>query len=255
MLPIVSQPTYTVDVPKIGTVKYRPFINNEHKSLLTVIDLGDDGSVFNTMCEIIKACTFNIVEPLELAPYQIEFLYMNIYTKSVDNRVSGSYTCPNMVSTIEGEEPTKCGSQFNVSIPLESTTVRFPDKFEERSTVTIDDTTNIVFRVVPAHIQQEIELKLKHADLTKEQSEEINNRFVFSAIDCVNSTSGKLEPIKNFSFDEFVVWYGSLSVSTVSSISKFFAEQPYIGLDHTINCPICGHKEEHKFVGLASFFT
>ena len=94
-LPVVKHPTYSKELKYHGKVKFRNYLNKEHKALLTAVELGDDDTVFNTTLDIVNACAD--IDATLLTEAELEFMFLQIYTKSVQNKVEGNYSCDNVV--------------------------------------------------------------------------------------------------------------------------------------------------------------
>ena len=107
-LPKISVPKYKMKLPSDGrTVNYRPFLVKEEKVLLLATENGDQNVIVSAIKDIIKDCT-DITDVEKLATFDIEFVFLQIRTKSVGESVDVTVTCP------DDEETT-----VSVSIPLD----------------------------------------------------------------------------------------------------------------------------------------
>jgi len=105
-LPKLNVPKYKMKLPSDGrVVNYRPFLVKEEKLLLLATQTGDQEQLINAIKEIISACT-DIKDLDRLATFDIEFLFLQIRTKSVGESVKVSLTCPDdNETTVEVEIP------------------------------------------------------------------------------------------------------------------------------------------------------
>ena len=94
-LPKVSTPTYELNLISTGkSVKYRPFLVKEEKALLIALEAGDEKTVQNTLKDVLKACiTSRGIKVEELPSFDLEYLFLNIRSKSVGETVELLITC------------------------------------------------------------------------------------------------------------------------------------------------------------------
>ena len=93
----LNTPTYEMVQPSTGeTIKFRPFLVKEQKILMMAQETGEGGQMemSNAMCELIKSCTFGkISEPEKLPSFDVEYMFLNIRSKSVGDEVELQITC------------------------------------------------------------------------------------------------------------------------------------------------------------------
>ena len=83
-LPKVSTPTYELKIPSTGKkVSYRPFLVKEEKTLLTAMESGDQTTMTKAMQDIISSCTEGEVKVKELAPFDLEYFFLQLRGRSV----------------------------------------------------------------------------------------------------------------------------------------------------------------------------
>ena len=106
-LPKLNVPKYKMKLPSDGrTVNYRPFLVKEEKLLLLATETGEQAEIVTAIKDIIRVCT-DIQDVDDLPTFDIEFLFLQIRTKSVGESVEVSIICPD-----DGE------TNVAVSIPL-----------------------------------------------------------------------------------------------------------------------------------------
>lgn len=269
MLPIVKQPKYKTIIDEVGSIEYRPMLNHEYKAISTAIDIGDDFSIVTTMLDIVKSCTFGKVNPCDFPGYVIEYMFLQIFIKSVENKISATYTCGNNVVDPEDETQTiKCGQSFNLVIPIEEAKVKFPENFKDKSVIKIDSNNSIEFK---SHTFDDIikfeELSNNATDEPQELSlddrlknggrinkDEIDVLFTYMGLSKVITSTGTLTK-SDFTIDEYKQWYDTLPVQTIADITKFYGEQPHLYYEHQTKCIKCGHVHTSSYNGLQSFFN
>jgi ferredoxin len=107
-LPKLNVPRYKIKLPSDGrTVSYRPFLVKEEKLLLLATETGEQDEIVTAIKNIIKECT-DISNVDRLSTFDIEYLFLQIRTKSVGESVEVSVLCPD-----DGE------TEVAISIPLD----------------------------------------------------------------------------------------------------------------------------------------
>ena len=93
-LPILETATYELTLPsKDVKVKFRPFLVKEEKLLLLATETGNQADIVTAIKTIITECT-DIHDVEELPTFDIEFVFLQIRTKSVGEAVDVSVICP-----------------------------------------------------------------------------------------------------------------------------------------------------------------
>ena len=83
-LPIANVAKYELTLPsQQKTISFRPFLVKEEKILLVALESGKPDEMLSAVKEIVKACTFGVVEPDEYPIFDIEYIFLNVRAKSV----------------------------------------------------------------------------------------------------------------------------------------------------------------------------
>ena len=117
-LPKVSTLTYELTIPSSGEkVSYRPFLVKEEKILLMAMEEGETASMAKAMKDIIYACTDGDVNVKDLAPFDIEYFFLQLRGKSVGNVIDLTLNKPpSIVCEEEGENCKQiCEMKLDVS--------------------------------------------------------------------------------------------------------------------------------------------
>lgn len=292
-LPIVKFPTYTTEIN--GTkIKFRNFNIEEHKALLTAIELGDAQSILDTMMDIVDSCTFKKMDINNVSQGMLEYLFLQIYIKSSKNKVDGNFTCNHNVTreienvTIVTDEKgndieekhiefqdTVCGSQFKIVIPIEKAELKSENGgYVDSKTLNLYDTVEINVKYPPAiekiNIEKEslekVNLILEDDTLndyekrkkSKEIQIEIDTKLVYLFIDNIKDLSEDkvfTKDDKVFSYEKFKDWFNQLPSDIVEQLNEFVNNEPVLSLDYEVKCPDCGGITPLKFRSLDSFFV
>ena len=95
-LPKISTPTYELTLPSSGKkIKYRPFLVREEKVLIMALESEDTKQITNSVIDILNSCILSKGIKLEtLATFDIEYLFLNIRSKSVGETIDVNIVCP-----------------------------------------------------------------------------------------------------------------------------------------------------------------
>lgn len=92
-LPKISHPTFELTLPSTKQkIKFRPFLVKEEKILLMAMQGEDSDEIVNSIKQVINNCV--ITEGLdidELATFDLEYLFLKIRAKSVNNVIKLTY--------------------------------------------------------------------------------------------------------------------------------------------------------------------
>lgn len=93
-LPKLMHPTFDLTVPSIKKkVKFRPFLVKEEKLLLMAKQSEESADMTNVLRQIITNCDVESVLKIdELASFDIEYLFLKLRSKSVNNIIDLAYT-------------------------------------------------------------------------------------------------------------------------------------------------------------------
>ena len=95
-LPKINTPTYELTLPSNNKkVRYRPFLVREEKILVLAMESGDQKQITDAIVEIINDCLLTKnVDVAKLPTFDIEYLFLNMRSKSVGETVEVNVTCP-----------------------------------------------------------------------------------------------------------------------------------------------------------------
>ena len=94
-LPKLETPVYELEQPSTGeTIKYRPFLVREQKTLMLAQESEDDKQIRDALASLISNCTYQKVDPYKIPIFDIEYLFLRIRGKSVGEKVDLKLLCP-----------------------------------------------------------------------------------------------------------------------------------------------------------------
>ncbi len=234
-LPKLNVPKYKMKLPSDGrTVNYRPFLVREEKLLLLATETGNQEDIVTAIKNIIKDCT-DIKDVDVLATFDIEFLFLQIRTKSVGESVEVTIVCPD-----DGE------TQVPVSIPLNE--IKVQKTKGHKSEIKLGD--EIVITMGYPSLATFVQ-----ANFMDQDNVGVDQVFEMAAA-CVTSISDteQVYDTADVSKEELLEFFDQLSSKQFMEIQNFFETMPK--LQHTVKVtnPNTNVESDVTLEGLASFF-
>ena len=214
-------------------VNYRPFLVKEEKVLLIATETGNQDSIVNAIKDIIAACT-DIKDVEALPTFDIEFVFLQIRTKSVGESVDVGVTCPDDNET-----------QVEVKIPLDSIKVKKTKghsreiKISDEILITMDYPSLDTF--VKANFVND--------------GQDVDQIFEMAA-SCVKSvtTPEEVHDCKNMPHKEVLEFLDSMSSAQFKDVQQFFETMPKLTHTLKVTNPNTKVVSDVTLEGLASFF-
>ena len=94
-LPKLTTPTYELEIPSTDEkIKYRPFLVKEEKILMMALESKTEKDITQAVKDIVKKCTFNKVNIDNMPMFDVEYIFLNIRSKSVGEVSKLKILCP-----------------------------------------------------------------------------------------------------------------------------------------------------------------
>ena len=94
-LPKLTTPTYELEVPSTDEkIKYRPFLVKEEKILLIAMESGEQESIVTAIKDIVTECTYGKVDLGSVPMFDVEYIFLQIRSKSVGEVSTLRILCP-----------------------------------------------------------------------------------------------------------------------------------------------------------------
>ena len=239
-LPKINTPTHELVLPSNGKkIKYRPFLVREEKILVMAMESEDMKQVTTAIVDILNNCILTRgVKVEKLSTFDIEYLFLNVRSKSVGETVEVNVTCPD-----DGE------TQVQMEIDIDS--IRVQKDKAHKSTVKLDD--NLSMKLKYPSLNEFIENNFDASDTTRSEVTQSLD-MITSCIDIIynEEESWSATDSTKKELSEFIE---QLNTKQFKEIEKFFATMPK--LSHTIKVKNPNTKVESEVLleGLASFFS
>ena len=236
-LPKINTPTYELTLPSNGKkIKYRPFLVREEKILIMALETEDQKQITAAIIQILTACIMTRgVKLNELATFDIEYLFLNVRSKSVGETISLNLICPD-------DEKTS----VEVSIDLDSIKVK-KDK-SHTNTVKLDD--NLSLKLKYPSMKQFIESNFEAG------VESVSNTMdvVISSIDMIynEEESWNASESTKKELEDFI---DQLNTKQFKLIENFFDTMPKLSHKIKVKNPKTDVESTILLEGLAAFFN
>jgi len=91
-LPKLSHPTFEIEIPSTKQkVRYRPFLVKEEKILLIAQSSNDPKDILHAVKQVLQNCSIDQIDVEELTTFDIEYFFIKLRSKSVNNIVNLRY--------------------------------------------------------------------------------------------------------------------------------------------------------------------
>ena len=234
-LPTIVTPSYELNLPSnVKKIKYRPFLVKEEKILILAIESNSMKDISRAIKDVLKNCILTKgVKIDELPTFDIEYLFLNIRSRSIGESIDLVITCPD-----DGE--TKVNSQIYIyEIGIKKDKDHNPD-------IKLDDTYTM--RLKYPSLDQFIDDNFNF-DEDKDNSFDI----ISSCIDMVFSEEEAWEA-KDCTKKELLEFVERLNSIQFKEVEKFFDTMPKLSHEIEVENPNTKVKSKVALEGLASFF-
>ena len=243
MLPKLDVPTYEVNLISTGKpVRFRPFLVKEQKLFLMASESDDAKETVNVIRQVLKNCIIDDIDVDSLPTFDLEWLFIHLRARSVEEVVNLRYKCNNNVKDEEGKD-VKCSGyvEFDVNL-LEVQANKNPDHTNK---VQITENLGIVLKYPTFEMIQKYE--------GMEENDLMSNVLV----DCIDYIYDKEQMYyaKDTTREELNEFVDNLQQKDLEKIKLFFDTIPEVKKDVTFECPKCKYKEDIAIKGIQNFFV
>ena len=235
-LPIIENPRYELTLPSSDVqVQFRPFVVKEEKILLMAMESKDNNEIINATKNILKACTYEKLDIESLPMFDIEYLLLQIRSKSVGEVAKFKVICPDDKQTAA-----------DVELDLSAVQVQVDDDHSNKVVIDEERKLGLVLNYPSLGITK------AGFDVNKENVETMFN-VVASCIDHIYE-GDKTYPAKDSTKKELITFLEGLSQQAFIKIRKFFDTMPQLRHEVEVTNPKTGIKSKVTFKGLQDFF-
>ena len=238
-LPKITTAEYELKLPSSGkTIKYRPFLVREEKILILSLESEDRKQITSAVKQVLKECVLTKgIKVDQLPSFDIEYLFLNVRSKSVGETIDLVVTC--------GDDGT---TEVPVTVPIDEIKVTKSDDHSPDIELSDGYTVRMKYPSLSQFIENNFsevdsdDLVEKSFDMVASTIDMVyNDEEMFSAAECTKK--------------ELKDWVETLTSAQFQKIEKFFETMPK--LTHTLKVVNPNTKKENTVVleGLSDFFA
>ena len=241
MLPKIDTPTYELKLPSTNKkIRYRPFLVKEEKILLMAQEGETVEEKIDAVKQIIRNCVLNDIDVEKLSTFDIEYLFIQLRSKSVGNIINLNYKKENCSEKENG--PGDCQLPFLLDldqVKVNTEQEGYSNKIE------LTDEIGLIMKYPDFETLNRLLSAEDYDDLVKLIASCIE--FIWDADDMHNVSDYTIEEVSEF--------IENLTQKQLDLINDFFENMPETVCEVNIRCPKCGFQKEMKVRGISDFFS
>jgi bacterioferritin-associated ferredoxin len=229
-LPVFDVPQFTTILPSYNRkVSFRPFLVKEQKQLLMAVAGSPEEQVM-AVNNIIDACTFNKLNARRLPAFDVEYLFLQIRSKSIGENVEVLLTCGN------------CGERTKNMLDVTKVAVNKPDGHSN----TIDLGQDVIVKMDYPRLE----------DLEIDPEAPSVDRIIQLIASCIQSIwqGEEMFAAEDYSMEELIEFVENLNPENLAKIEEFFKHMPVVQHVFEWDCGKCEHHNRITMEGLQNFF-
>jgi hypothetical protein len=234
-LPKLTTPTYELEIPSTDEkIKYRPFLVKEEKILMMAMESKKSSDIVQAVKDIVSECTFNKINMSDMPMFDIEYIFLQIRSKSVDEVSKLKLLCPDDGKTYA-----------EVELNLNEVKVQVGD--DHTNKIELNDGMGII-------------MKYPTIDSFKESGiQDINASNMLEVIgSCIlqiyEKKGEKTYDPKDQTKKELTEFIEQLTTTQFKEVQKFFDTMPKLKHDIMVKNPKTKKESKITLTGLNDFF-
>ena len=250
-LPKIVTPEYTIQLKSIETpVRFRPYLVKEEKLFLTAKESNDPKEIERAVLQVIKNCTFGEVDVDNLPTFDVEYLFLQLRAKSVNNVLDLRYECRNTLrdkSQRESEtDDGRCHNTVTLKVDLNEIAITTDDA--HASTVTLQSGLLVEMAYPSMKVVQSIQA------LDGAAADQVT-KMLIASMKTITDAEGTAYEVRDYTDEERLEFVDGLPVEDLRSFEAFFTTMPAVRSEVPFHCDKCEHDETIALQGLTAFFT
>ena len=232
-LPQVTTPEFFTELPSTKEqIAFRPFLVKEEKMLLMAQQGKDQKEILNVVFNILESCIKTPLEVRKLAPFDLEWLFLQLRAKSVGE----------VLELKLKHMKEECGGTTDVTINIPDIKVHFPDKKDD--VIMMDSSIGIKMRYPSVDM------------IDPNKFDNPNVEDIFGLLDkCIVNVFDADKVYNEFTSEELTTFLEGLDQNQFQKIVNFFNNTPKIKHEVKYKCAKCGEEVKYNLEGLLDFFS
>ena len=235
-LPVLETNTFELTLPSSDVkVKYRPFLVKEEKILLQAMESQEQKQIVQALKDIVNVCTYGQLNVDELPTFDLEYVFLQIRSKSVGEVAKLKVLCPDTKK-----------DYAEVEVDLSTVDVQVDDEHNNKIMVDEDKKIGVLMKYPT----------LASVDPTKDYSKQ-NTKALFNVIGegIYQIFEGdKVHMAKDYTKEELDQFVESLDSKSFKKIQRFYETMPKLMHEIEVENPKTKVKSKITLSGLSDFF-
>jgi len=203
-LPKLSHPTFELEIPSNKQkIRYRPFLVKEEKILLVAQSSQDPKEIVYAVKQVLQNCCLNDIDIDQLTTFDIEYFFIKLRSKSVNNIVNLKY------KDLEDERI------YEFEVDLDSIEIEYNP--EHQKTINVSKNTILNLKYPKMNMINSLEKIENETDLVFE--------ILRNCLDTIVYDSQVIQ-VSNYSKEEIDEFILSMDISSFNKVQEFFNTMP-----------------------------
>lgn len=213
------------------TIHFRSFLVKEEKILLMARETEDVGEILRALRQVINNCAVDTLDVDNLTTFDIEYLFLKLRARSVNNVTKISF------------KDNETGEVIEWEIDLDEIEVQFPENVITK--IKVSDEVGVTLKYPSAAVAEQLD-----------QFESFTSLMMFFIVNCIKEIydSENVYDPADFTSEELVEFIDSFDIKSFEMIQEFFNNLPklYYKIQYTNKN---GTEVVYELTSLKDFFT
>jgi hypothetical protein len=234
-LPKLDIPIYELVVPSTDEkIKYRPFLIKEEKILLIAMESGKNEDIIQAVKQIVSECTFNTLKLGDMPMFDVEYIFLQIRSKSVGEVSKLKVLCKDDGKTYA-----------NVEVDLTKIEVQVNDDHTNKIELTDEMGVIMKYPTIDSFSTAGI------SDITAENMLDV----IVACIDKIYDKKGEgVYDSKDSTKKELMDFVEQMNTTQFQDVQAFFDSMPKLRHEITVKNPKTKKESKVTLTGLNDFF-
>jgi len=225
-------PKYNITIPSMKKeVSVRPFLVKEEKIMLIAMESQDAKQIAQAVIDTVRSCVLSEINVHELTSYDVEYLFLQIRSKSVGETAKLLFKCDD------------CQEENEVNIKTDDINI---DVKTSKDTINITDKISVEMRH-PSFISL-----AKSEDVINDSPTHQIFGLIKEAIVAVMTDDNRVD-MREVSFEEYQEFLESMTQEQFGLIREYIQSIPKLTHDIEYTCTKCNKENKVMLEGLQSF--
>ena len=234
-LPKLTTPTYELEIPSTDEkIKYRPFLVKEEKILMMAMESKSSADITQAVKDIVMECTFNKVKIDDMPMFDVEYIFLNIRSKSVGEVSKLKLLCPDDGKTYA-----------DVEVNLSEVKVQVGD--DHTNKIDLGNSMGMIMKYPTIDSFKESGIK----DINPSNMLEVISTCILQIYE---EEGKKVYDTKDQTKKEVTDWIEQLNTKQFKDVQNFFDTMPKLKHEITIKNPKTKKESKIMLNGLNDFF-